>query len=200
MERVRTSHLILFSLAFPCVAASFPEYPAKPANEYATVIVKSGLAVAVVPVEDTEDQHKYFGIDLRSKGYVPVFLVIENRTSGDSFLLKKEGLMYSPAGRSGSTLPNPANPSKADKALEIAGALPTIYTFMATIAASKAKELRQNLLKTELQSATLSPGQSIHGFVFVPAHRRHALRDKIQLTIPFTRSGSSESAIIDLVF
>jgi hypothetical protein len=55
-------------------------------------------------------------------------------------------------------------------------------------------------LKRELQSATLSPGTSAHGFVFVPARWQHSLRDKIQLTIPFTLPESSETVTIDLAF
>jgi hypothetical protein len=189
---------VLFSLALASLAASFPQYPVKPARDYPTAEEKSGLVVAAVPVEDQKDQHTYFGIDLRSKGYIPVLLVIENQTSNESYFLRKESLMYSPAGRSGSTLPNPANPSRADKAVAVAGAVPTIYTFMATLAASRSKELRQHLLGTELQSATLSPGGSAHGFIFVPGtHGGHSSRQKIKLTVPFTRSGTNEEVTIN---
>jgi len=197
---MRRRHLIVFSIALSCVAAPYPDFPVKPAREYATVIIKSGLAVAVVPVEDRQDQHKYFGMDLRSRGCVPVFIVIENQTSTDSFLLKREGLMYSPAGRSRSTLPNLAHPRKVDKVLAVAAVVPTIYSFMATVMVSRAKEVRQNLLKTELQSMTLSPGASAHGFIFVPAHWEHSSRDKIQLAIPFARPGSSETMTVELAF
>lgn len=190
--------LVLLSSALASLsAASFPEYPVKSARDYATFEEQSGLVVAAVPVENTKDQHTYFGIDLRAKGYIPVLLVLENRRSHESYLLNKESLMYSPADRSGSTLPNPANPSRADKAAAIAGAVPTIYTFMATIAASRSKELRKHLLETELQSATLSPGVSVHGFIFVPAPKGYSARQKIKLTVPFTLSGTNEAVIID---
>jgi hypothetical protein len=192
-------HLILFSAALSCIAASFPEYPVKSATEYANVVKKLGLAVAVIPMEDPQDQHKYFGMDLQSRGYVPVFLVIENQTSTDSFLLGKEGLMYSPAGRSASTLANPARSSKADKALVVAQVVP-YYGFLAAVMVSKSRELRLNILKRELQSTTLSPGTSAHGFVFVPAHWQHSLRDKIELTIPFNVPKSGETVIMDLAF
>jgi hypothetical protein len=197
---MQSRRLILSSVALSCVAASFPDYPVRPASEYANVLTKSGLVVAAIPMEDRQDQHKYFGMDLRSRGYVPVFLVIENQTPSNSVFVRKEGLMYSPAARSGSTLPNPANPRKADKALSVAAAVPTIFSVMATVMVSKSKEVRQNILKRELQTATLSPGASAHGFVFVPAHWQHSLRDKIQLTIPFALPESSETVIMDLAF
>jgi len=188
--------IILFFLGQPSGAASFPEYPVKPAREYPTAIEKSGLVVAVVPVEDRKDQRTYFGIDLRSKGFIPILLVIENRTSQESFLLNKEDLMYSPSGRSESALPNPAHPSRADKAVAIVGAVP-MYAFVATIAAARSKDLRQHLLRTELQSATLSPGVSVHGFIFVREQGGYSSRQKIQLTLPFRRSGSDEVVVID---
>ena len=191
---------ILCFLVLPCVAASFPEYPVKPTREYATAIEKSGLVVAAVPVEDREDQRRYFGIDVRSKGFVPVLLVIENRASDDSFLLKKESLMYSRGGRSGSTLPNAARSSGADKTAIAIASVPTIYTFMLTIAVSRVKELRQHLLRTEFQSATLSPGASVHGFVFIPVHWGYSSREKIQLTVPFARSGSNDIVTIESTF
>ncbi len=190
---------MLFTMALSCIAASFPEYPVKPVAGYDGVVTKSGLAVAVVPVEDPEDQHKYFGMDLKSKGYVPVLLVIENQTSGDSFLLGKEGLMYSPAGRSGSALADPSRPSKTDKALVVTSYF-GVYGIMASAMASKSKVLRQNILKSELQSTTLSPGTSAHGFIFVPGHWRNSLRDKINLTIPLTLSRTGEAVIMDLTF
>lgn len=193
-------HLIVFTAVSSCLAASFPDYPFKPATEYSKVIAKSGLAVAAIPMDDPEEQRKYFGMEMRSKGYVPVFLVIENQASTDGLLLRKEGLTYSPAGRSGSTLANPATAGRADKAVAIAEAVPTMFSIMATFIVSKSRELRQNILKRELQSATLSQGASVHGFVFVPAHWKHASRDTIHLSIPLTRLAGDETVILDVAF
>jgi hypothetical protein len=189
---------MLFSFAWASLAASFPPFPVASARTYPIAIEKSALVVAAVPVEDRKDQQTYFGIDLRSKGFIPVFLVVENQRSDESFLLNKESIAYSPAGGSQSTLPNPGHPSKADKALTVAGAVPTIYSVMATIAASKGKELRQHLLSIELQSATISPAASIHGFIFLPARRAYSSRGTIKLTIPLTRPRANEVLTIDL--
>lgn len=196
---MRRKLLLLFTVVISCAAASFPEYQVKSIAEYANVVTKSGLAAAGLPMEDPRDQLKYFGIDFRSRGYVPVFLVFENQTTTNSFLLGKEGLMYSPAGRSGSTLANPARPSKQDKTLAVVSYLP-YYGLAAIAMASKSKELRLNVLKSELQSTTFSPGASAHGFVFVPAHWKRSLRDPINLTIPLTLSRSGETVIMDLAF
>jgi hypothetical protein len=194
---MRKRCLIPFSFALASLAASFPQYPVKPTRDYPSAVEKSGLVIAAVPVEEQKDQHTYFGINLRSKGYIPVLLVIENQTSTESFLLNKDSLTYSRSSNSASTLANPANPSRMEKAVRVVGAVPSMYTFMATIATSKFKEHRQSLLKTELQSVTLSPGVSVHGFIFVPEHSGYSSRQKIQLTIPFRRSGTNEVVTID---
>src|SRR3989442_1517862 len=129
---MRIRRLLVFSLTLSSIAASFPDYPAKTTTEYANVVTKSGLAVAAVPMEDPQEQQKYFGMNLRSKGYIPVFLVGENQTSADSFILRKEGLIYKQAGRSGSTLPDPARPSKTDKSLA-AASYASYYGIMAMV-------------------------------------------------------------------
>lgn len=190
--------LLSLSAAFGS-AASFPDYPVKPAHEYPAAIEKAGYIIAAIPVEDRNDQRKYFGLDLRSRGFVPVFLVVENRTSDRSVLLKKDSLMYSPAGKSGSALANAASSSRVDKTIMALGYV-SVYAYMAVVVTSKNKESRQHLLETELQSATVSPGQSVHGFVFVPAKRGYSSRKKMQLAIPLALSGSDDVVTIDATF
>jgi hypothetical protein len=197
VNRVQNRLLIHVFVAVSCIAASFPEFPVKPVSEYANVVAKSGVVVAAIPMEEPLDQQKYFGMDLRSRGYVPVFLVIENQTSTESFLLGKEGLRYSPARHSTSTLANPARPSRDDKALAVTSYLP-YYGIVATVMDSKSKVLRQNILKRELQSTTLSPGTSAHGFIFIPARWQHSTREKVELTIPLTKPRTGETVILDL--
>jgi len=189
--------LVLFSIALSLIAASFPEYPVKAAADYPNVVTKAGLSVAAFAVEDTEEQRKYFGADLTWKSYLPVFLVIENHSPGDSFLVAKEGLMYGPAGRSGSALADPSRPTKSDKTLNVLSVVPDLG-FMAALAFSRSTEVRQNILKKELESATLSPGTSVHGFVFIPLHSQHTVRDKIHLSIPLTESGTGATVVLDL--
>jgi hypothetical protein len=178
-------------------AGTFPEYPVKPISDYPAAVEKSGLIVAALAVEDKKEQFKYFGIDFRSKGYVPVLLVVKNTTSNDSYLLNKEALTFNLANGSASALGHPSRPSGAEKAIAIAGSIPTVYTFLATFAAAKYAELRQHLLREELQSTTLSSGASAHGFVFIPTHGWYSSRQQIKLTIPLTRSGTSEVVTID---
>jgi hypothetical protein len=188
----------LFALALVCLAASLQEYPVKAVRDYPAAVRRSGLAVAAIRVADQEDQRKYFGINLRSRGYLPVLLVIGNETTDASYLLNKEELKYKLGGRSRALSPAPSKASGADKVVAVAGNVPSVYTFMARLAASKSKELRQHLLRSELQSATLSPGVSAHGFIFVPVHGNYPTPHQISLTIQFLRSGTQEVVTIDL--
>lgn len=200
LEHVCTT-LALFSLALACLAclaASFPQYPVKAVRDYPAAVERAGVVVAAVAVGNQPDQHTYFGISLQAKGYLPVFLVMKNETAHTSYLLDRQSLTYSIGKRSGSMSPSPSKASKADKAVNIAGNIPTVYTFMMAFAASKSKELRQNLLRAELQSATLSPGVSAHGFIFVPVHGKYPPPNQIRLTLPFMRSGTHEVMTIDL--
>ena len=194
---MRKQRVIPFFLALTALAASFPEYPVKPARDYPAAIEKSGLVVAAIPVEDVGDQGRYFGMNLHSKGYIPVLLVIENSTTKESFLLNRKNIVFSSAARSAGAPANPADPSRGQKAVEVIGSAPTIYTFLVTIEASKSKSLRQHLLTTELQNTTLSPGTSVHGFIFIPDRREVSSQQKILLTIPFQRSGSGEGLTIE---
>jgi hypothetical protein len=159
------------------------------------VTVKSGLAVAILPVEDHEEQRKYFGVDLRFKGYVPALVVIENNAP-DSFILRRDSITF---GESGSTPFDPSKTTKSDKAMWAAEAIPWvgIAASMNVVATGVAM---QNMLRKQLQSVTLARGASAHGFVFVPSPRGNAARKKVQLKIPFEESGRDETLVFDLVF
>lgn len=194
----RSPFLFLPLACLTSLAASFPEYPVKAVRDYPAAVERQGLVVAAVAVGDQTDQHTYFGISLRAKGYLPVLLVMKNETANASYLLDRQGLTYSIGRRSGAMSRSPSKASRADKAVSIAGNIPTLYTFMMYFAASKSKELRQNLLRTELQSATLSPGASTHGFVFIPLHGKYPPPNQITVTLPFERSGAHEVLTIEL--
>jgi hypothetical protein len=180
------------------MASSFPQYPVKAVRDYPSAIETSGLVVAAILVDDQKDQHTYFGLSLQAKGYLPVLLVMKNEATDASYLIDRESLTCSLGGRSAPLSSTPSKASKADKAIAIIGRTPTTYIFMAGPIASRSIELRQRLRETELESATLSPGVSVHGFVFVPVRGKYPPPNQIRLTLPFIRSGTSEVVSIDL--
>src|SRR5437879_5457821 len=79
--------LALLSLMPPGYGAHrFPDYPARPAGEYANKVVGTALIIAVDPVEDAEQQKMYFNSRLSGKGILPVFIVIQNNSATDAYL------------------------------------------------------------------------------------------------------------------
>ena len=191
--------LVALALVQPAYAADkFPDYPVRPAGDYSVKTEKAGLKIGVQPVEDLKEQKLYFHTELSPKGFVPVFVVIQNAVDGDSFLFDKSGITYGSADSSPST---PDARSKAGDKLAVVS-MATLSLGGALIAMkliSDASWVQENILKKELQSKTLSAGTSAHGFVYVPVPK-NTPREKIILRIPVTRTGTDESIVLELAF
>lgn len=191
--------LVALSLMQPVYAdMKFPEYPVHPAGEYAVKTEKAGLIIGIQPVEDPKDQNTYFNTELTSKGVIPVFVVLQNGSSGDSFIFDKSSITYGQAQSSDSS---PDVRSKTGQRMLVASnvlASPVLAIF-AMNAEGKALAVKQNIVKKEVQSTTLRPGASTHGFLYVPV-TTGAPRQKIHLQVPIIRAGTSETFVLDLTF
>lgn len=181
--------LSLLPPVFP--AHQFPEYAARPAAEYPVTAEKAGLAIGVQPLEDLKDQKTYFNTELTPKGFVPVFIVIQNGLTSDSFLFEKTNVGY--GGVSESAGPNAR--SKTGERMAMVG----LGGLIAVKLITNASEVQENLLKKEVQSKTLSPGASVHGFLYIPVPKKGE-RDKIHLQVPITKAGTSETFVLNLIF
>ena len=191
--------LVALSL-MPAVYAAdkFPDYPVREAGDYAVTAVKAEFSVGVQPVEDLKEQKTYFHTELTPKGFIPVFVVMQNGSSGDSFLFDKTKVAY---GSVDSTASSPKVGSKTGEVVEIASLL--VYSPIGIFAGLKlmadASRVQQNILKNEVQSKTLSPGGSVHGFLYVPVPKKGS-RQKMHLQVPVTRTGTDETFVVDLFF
>jgi hypothetical protein len=177
-----------------CFAAEFPEYPVRSTGEYPVFASALGLKIGAVAIEDAKEQKTYFNTEFAPKGYVPIFVVLENQSANDSFLLRKDDIKY------GSGSPDAS--SKAGKVVGYASlaALSLGGAIVAMKLISNASQVQQDILKKELQSKTLSAGTSTHGFLYVPMEKlpKGAVRQKIHLRIPVTHVGTNESVDLDL--
>lgn len=179
----------------------FADYPVHPAASYTVTVQNAGLTVGGQPVEDLKDQKTYFDTELTPKGFVPIFIVMENQSKEDSFLFDKSAITYGPEDSSAST---PQVPSKMRDQAALAGLTsltPVVGGFIVMSKVNHASHIQANLLKKELQSTTLSPASSTHGFLYIPVPKNGS-RQKIRIRIPVTRMGAqkSEPLVLDLVF
>jgi hypothetical protein len=183
--------LVVLSQALPVYTANkFPDYPVRQAGEYDVTAERAGVTIGVQPVEDLKDQKTYFDVELTPKGFVPVFIVIQNATGSDSFLFQKTNIGYGGVSNS----PTPNIRSKVGDTMAYLG--PGLIAMKLITNATKVQE---NILKKEVQSKTLSPGTSVHGFLYIPAPK-NGPREKIHLQVPITRAGTSETFVLNLTF
>lgn len=194
MIETRTIRLIagfcFFWAASPVIAGTkFEVYPDRKASDCAVKALREGLAVGAQSMDDVKDQKTYFGTDMTEKGYLPVYLVVENNASSDSYLFDKSNVAA--AGASAGAVKEAR--SKKGETFAMLG----IGGIFAMRAITKATEIQENLLKREIQSKTLSPGVSARGFLYVPIPKEGA-RGGISLQIPLVNARTNEVRVINI--
>ena len=165
----------------------FPDYPVRPAGEYANKVVKAGLIVAVEPVEVPEQQKTYFNSNLSSMGMLPVFIVIQNTSATDTYLFDKSAVGLGDAAE--------ISGKGTRKTASLLGSGGLVDLTLIT----DVKQVQENLMKKEVRSKTLSPGSSVYGFVYVPVPT-DAPRRKMHLQVPLTNAQSGETEVVNLFF
>lgn len=193
MIRTRTTPVAICVLAFLFLtqpgfgAHHYPDYPVKPANEYEIKVVKSNVVVGADPLENPDQQKVYFNTNLGSRGILPVLLVIQNTSSSDSYLFDLTAV-----GLGEQVEMTGKNTRKTASELGSGGLLDLSLL-------TDASDVRENMLKKEARSRTLSPGSSTNGFVYIPVPTGSP-RQKIHLQVPLTNAQSGETEVINLVF
>jgi len=180
--------LAVFFLVQPGYASHhFPDYPVQPADTYANKVVKAGLIVAVEPVEDPEQQKTYFNSHLSSKGMLPVFVIIQNNSVTGTYLFDSSAVGLADV----VDINSPG--ARQSRARLGSGGLVDLTLV------TEATEVRENMMKKQLRSKTLSPGSSVHGFVYVPVPT-NSPRPKTHLQVPLTNAQSGEIEVLNLFF
>jgi hypothetical protein len=197
--------LVVLSLVQPAYAEpKFADYPLRKASECAVKADKLGLVVGIQPVEDLSDQKNYFSSDLKQKGFIPVYIVIENQSSTDGFLFDKSSVKIGVGTATGS---GPNVNSKPAVTLQVASTISAVVIspvaiggiFIGVKLAKDDALVQTNLLKKEVQSKTISPGSSTSGFLYIPVPKTGP-RQPIHLMISITRSGDDEPFSLDFNF
>lgn len=180
--------LLLVQLGY--AAHHFPDYPVRPAGEYAVKVERFGLTIGVEPVEELKDQKTYFNTELTPKGFIPVFIVIQNGSSKDSFIFQRTNVGYVVVSN------NPVADGQSEE-----NAVTDVMNVpgMSPWKLGGASEIEKNILEKEVQSKTLAPGASAHGFLYIPVPRKGA-RGKVHLQVAITKAGTNETHVYNLFF
>jgi hypothetical protein len=175
--------LLVMAIVLPLYAVrKYTDYPVRPVAEYPTKVTRANVTIAVEPVENLAEQKTYFNTDMTSQGFMPVFIVIQNDSILDSFLFEKANIGYARIS---------SNSADAEVAKVRLFGGPSYVKSMA---------VQENMVKREIKSKTLSPGESVHGFLYIPVPKWNGSRQKIHLQVPITKSGTSETYILNLFF
>ena len=179
-------------------ADNFPDYPVRPLAEYSVKAEQPNIAIGLEPVETAKEQETYFHTKLAPKGFLPVFIVLTNTSASSTFVFDKSKITLGDAS-SAETMPMVHSKAGEITAVASVAAISMVGAIVAIKLMANATNVQQNILKRELQSKTLSPGQSTHGFLYLQMPK-NGERGRIRLRVPVIQAGTTDSTVLDLVF
>lgn len=178
-------------------AQKFADYPVRAPSDCSASARGDDVSIGLEPVASVEDQMTYFHTLLAPNGFLPVMVVVHNRSKSESLLLDKGGISY---GVGGAGKAAPKEDSVAQKvAITTTGAIPFIGPFIAMGLGKDASEVKQNMVVRELQSQTIAAGDTVHGFLYLPIPKKGA-RPKIHIQFPIAWAGSDRTSVLTLDF
>ncbi len=175
----------------------FPDYPIQAASAYKIAAQQGDVWVGIEPVDSVDDQTTYFHTELAPKGFLPVFVLIENRSKTESLMLNKSNIKYGQAPTGDSS---PKMETAGEKTQVVTTALiPLVGIFVGLGIERNATDTKQNMILNEMRSGTIAPGKSAHGFLYIPIPRKGE-RPKLRVEIPIAWSGSDGKSQVNLEF
>lgn len=187
------------------LALKFPDFPVHAAGGYPVNAKQGTLAIGIQVLDDPDEQKTYFHTKLSPRGFLPVFVVIENAsTAQDSYIFDKTQASLFQGAEASVTNATPKASQKASLGTSLAsvavGGVAGLAVLMYSMKLqADSTEIQEEFRLKELQSTTLSPGKLAHGFLFIPIPK-DGDREKIHLKIPMLKSGSDETVSLDVEF
>jgi hypothetical protein len=154
-----------------CAPMKIPPYKADAFHTYKHQLAKNDLHIAVQPMTDKEQQEKYFGVVLTDAGVLAVFIIAENRSTSQRFMLRDDLISL----QNKTTKQIFSKPLKTDVAddsnLEttrrVSEFLGSIFLSLALAKNSvDTKAIQDNLFDKTLYTRTVLPGKTAEGFAF----------------------------------
>jgi len=138
---------------------------------------QSGVEVALDPFVESARTKQYFDIDAVAEGIAILHIRVTNKTADQTFLVEKKDFQLLPGGTAGGLT---GNGNKIERSHATADTLNTVGAVGVAVEGigligvgliglgmeSKFNEIQRNFTGKEMADATLSPGQSMEGFVY----------------------------------
>ena len=175
----------------------FAEYPIPKANECTQSAHQDEVYVCLKAMDSDADQITYFHTALSSNGFLPLLVVVQNKSTSKSLLVNKGAISYGLADPGNAHLRKDTTGEKV--AVTTMSAIPVFGAFIAMGVAKDVSQVKQNLMLRELQSGTLSPGETMHGFLYVPIPKK-GTRPTIHLQFPIAWAGSDQTTVLPFNF
>lgn len=180
---------LLLSLTGGCTAR-IRDYQLAASSTSERTAQAAGVGVALDPFVEKARTENYFNIDAVANGIAILHVRVANKTTDQTFLVKKESFQLLRNGAGGLTS-NGKKIECSSPALYTIGKVDTVVIALTGLIGSAilshSAEIQRNFTSKEMGDQTLSPGQSMEGFIyFAPVNHgedwTHTATVKINLT------------------
>jgi hypothetical protein len=169
------SMVMLFSES-GCTTARIADY--QPASPTATehTVQRSGVQIALDPFVESSRTEQYFDMDALANGIAILHVHITNETTNQTFLVEKKDFQLVPIGSSTGLTETSTNiTSSTGRGLittatvlyglgsEVVG---VGFLLAGAASVSHSSEIQRNFADKQMPDETLSPGESMEGFVY----------------------------------
>lgn len=187
---------------------SLPEYPLVSVDECVYRTEKDPVAVAVLPLTQKNEVKRYFGADLLDRGVLPVCVVVENASRTSSFVVDRSKVSLVGDEQKGQN--DEDGKSDAGEVIATAGAVALVTgplvaapvgLLIGAKVSSDAQMVQQNMTAKQLDRHTVSPGETVQGFVYFDISRYGGhYPDAGTIRAELTKLGSGETYEMELTF
>jgi hypothetical protein len=131
----------------------------------------SGVGVALDPFVESERTRQYFDIDAVANGIAILHVRVVNNTADQTFLVEKKDFQLSTDGGTNGLTGDGKKIERSEAVGDTVGlvgaaavSLPLLFASMSMV--SHSSEIQRNFTGKEMDDQTLSPGQSMEGFIY----------------------------------
>ena len=154
--------LLISSCSTKTVSVYQPPSP----SEHKFLEQTENVSVAIRPMLNNGEQIQYFGTSLTNRGVLPISIVVENRSTSDSYLLTGDQIQVSKTAKG----INPDQVVSVEDATAVGVAGGVLISPVLILAGGKmysdATVTKHSISKNELRRTIVSPGKIKHGFVY----------------------------------